>query len=65
MPDLIVNVTGNEALERDLACRKAAQTELLGGSSALLIWSSVIAPINLRICPSGLRSFTEPPGPLI
>ena len=38
-PDLIVNVTGNEALERDLARRKAARTELLGGSSALLIWT--------------------------
>ena len=31
-------------------------------SRALLIWSSEIAPSILRICPSGLRSFTEPPG---
>ncbi len=37
--DLIVNVTGSAALQKTLAQRKAPETELLGGSAALLIWT--------------------------
>ncbi|WP_456428032.1 sigma 54-interacting transcriptional regulator [Rhodocaloribacter sp.] len=37
--DLIVNVTGSAALQELLAQRKPPETELLGGSAALLIWT--------------------------
>ncbi len=36
--DLIVNVTGDAALQNRLLHEKAAQTELIGGKSAMMIW---------------------------
>ncbi|MDQ7053346.1 MAG: sigma 54-interacting transcriptional regulator [candidate division KSB1 bacterium] len=36
--DLIVNVTGDESLQRRLIHEKAEQTELIGGKSAMMIW---------------------------
>ncbi len=36
--DLIVNVTGDESLQKRLIHEKAEQTELIGGKSAMMIW---------------------------
>jgi transcriptional regulator with GAF, ATPase, and Fis domain len=39
VPDLIIDVTGDPAVARDLQLRKAASTELVGGSAARFIWN--------------------------
>ncbi|MFZ0390817.1 MAG: sigma 54-interacting transcriptional regulator [Calditrichia bacterium] len=38
-PDLIINVTGSQQIQEQLIREKPAQTELIGGLSAKLIWT--------------------------
>jgi transcriptional regulator with PAS, ATPase and Fis domain len=42
-PDLIIDVTGDPEVARDIYQRKAAATELIGGNAALFIWNLIEA----------------------